>query len=123
MLLIPKVKSRLQTIAAQIGCCKEVIILSRCCYGGFSSGVKRVLDRAIAVSLPFVTYRGGRQNELHLRIYEARCRRTGMIWCGGLGIGGGVVLRWMCMLTGLFAVLDTGKFICPFHRLLHWNVG
>lgn len=53
----------------------------------------------------------GRQNELHLRIYEAWCRRTGMIWCGGLGIGGGVILRWMCMLTGLFAVLDTGRFI------------
>lgn len=53
----------------------------------------------------------GRQNELHLRIYEAWCRRAGMIWCGGLGIGGGVILRWMCMLTGLFAVLDTGRFI------------
>lgn len=54
------IKDRLQTIAAQIGCCKEVIILSLCCYGGFSPGVKRVLDRAIAVSLPFFTYRGGR---------------------------------------------------------------
>lgn len=53
----------------------------------------------------------GRQNELHLRIYEAWCRRAGMIWCGGLGIGGGAILRWMCMLTGLFAVLDTGRFI------------
>lgn len=38
----------------------EVIILSRCCYGGFSPGVKRVLDRSIAISLPFFTYRGGR---------------------------------------------------------------
>jgi len=54
----------LQTIAAQIGCCKEVIILSRCCYGGFSSGVKRVLDCAIAVSLPFFTYRGGRVHHI-----------------------------------------------------------
>lgn len=53
------IKDRLQTIAAQIGCCKEVIILSRCCYGGFSPGVKCVLDRAIAVSLPFFAYRGG----------------------------------------------------------------
>ena len=53
------IKDELRTIAAQIGYCKETVILSRCCYGGFSTGVKRVLDRAIAVSLPFFTYRGG----------------------------------------------------------------
>lgn len=53
----------------------------------------------------------GRQNELHLRIYEAWCRRSGAVWCGGLGIGGGVILRWMCMLTSLFALLDTGRLI------------
>lgn len=53
----------------------------------------------------------GHQNELHLRIYEAWCRRAGVCWGGGLGIGGGVILHWMCMLTALFAVLDTVRLI------------
>lgn len=53
----------------------------------------------------------GHQNELHLRIYEAWCQRAGVCWGGGLGIGGGVILRWMCMLTALFAVLDTVQLI------------
>ena len=53
----------------------------------------------------------GHQNELHLRIYEAWCQRAGVCWGGGLGIGGGVILRWMCMLTALFAVLGTVQII------------
>ena len=53
----------------------------------------------------------GHQNELHLRIYEAWCQRTGVCWGGGLGIGGGVILRWMCMLTALFAVFGTVQII------------
>lgn len=75
------IKDRLQNISTEIGHCKEVVILSRCCYGGFSPGVKRVLDRAIGVSLPFFTYRGGRVhhslrygNKPKLRVcfYDAR---------------------------------------------------
>ena len=53
----------------------------------------------------------GHQNELHLRIYEAWCQRAGVCWGGGLVIGGGVILRWMCMLTVLFAVLGTLRLI------------
>ena len=49
----------------------------------------------------------GHQNELHLRIYEAWCRRAGIPWCGGLGIGGGAILRWMWLMTVVFAVLGT----------------
>lgn len=63
-------KDNLQTVGAQIGTCKKVIILSRCYYGGFSSGVKKVLDRAISLSLPFFTYRGGRVH--HLLRYQNR---------------------------------------------------
>ena len=73
-------KDDLQTVGAQIGSCEKVNIFSRCCYGGFSPGVKRVLDCAISLSLPFFTYRGGRvhhplryQNRptLTVRIYGA----------------------------------------------------
>ncbi len=53
----------------------------------------------------------GHQNELHLRIYEAWCQRTGISWGGGLGLGGGVILRWMCMLTPPFAVLGTVQLV------------
>lgn len=49
----------------------------------------------------------GRQNEPHLRIYENWCQRSGVIWGGGLGIGGGVMLHWLCMLLPIFAVLHT----------------
>lgn len=63
-------KGDLQTVGAQIGTCKKVIILSRCYYGGFSPGVKKVLDRAISLSLPFFTYRSGRVH--HLLRYQNR---------------------------------------------------
>lgn len=53
----------------------------------------------------------GRQNELHLRIYEAWCQCAGISWGGGLGLGGGVILRWMCMLTPLFAILGTVQLV------------
>ena len=74
-------KDRLQTISAKIGHCKEMVILSRCCYGDFSPGVKRVLDRAIGVSLPFFIYRGGgvhhslrygNKPKLRICFYDAR---------------------------------------------------
>ena len=42
------IKDSLQTVSAQIGNAEAVIVLSRCCFGGFSPGVKRLLDRAIA---------------------------------------------------------------------------
>lgn len=55
-------KDKLQKIGSKIGQCEEIWLLSRCCYGAFSPGVKRVLDRSIAASLPFFTYRKG---EIH----------------------------------------------------------
>lgn len=36
-------KDDLQTVGVQIGNCEKVVILSRCCYGEFSPGVKKVL--------------------------------------------------------------------------------
>ena len=49
----------------------------------------------------------GRQNEPHLRIYENWCRCSGVIWGGGLGIGGGVMLHCLCLLLPIFALLHT----------------
>lgn len=53
----------------------------------------------------------GRQNEPHLRIYEGWCQRSGAVWGGGLGIGGGVMLNWLCMLFPLFALLHTVEVV------------
>lgn len=49
----------------------------------------------------------GKQNEPHLRLYEAWCLRNNLTWGGGLGIGGGVMLYWQCVLVPLFLLLDT----------------
>lgn len=35
----------------------------------------------------------GKQNEAQLRVFENFCARSGLFWCGGIGIGGGVMLN------------------------------
>ncbi len=40
----------------------------------------------------------GVHNKLHLNMYEAWCRRSGIEWGGGLGVGGGVMLQVMFVL-------------------------
>ena len=60
----------LKHAGALIGQSDPLIIISRLCYGGYSPGVKAVLDRAIGVSLPFFTWRGGQTP--HIRRYPQR---------------------------------------------------
>ena len=47
----------------------------------------------------------GRQNEPLMQIMENFCIRSGLTWCGGLGIGGGVMMNVMrimiCVVFGL----------------------
>ena len=57
-------KDSLQHIGALIGQSDPLIIVSRCCYGGYSSPVKAILDRAIGNSLPFFTWRGGQTHNI-----------------------------------------------------------
>lgn len=45
--------------------CDEVIIISKCCYGGFSPFVKNVLDRAISYIHPYFVYRNGEMHHKH----------------------------------------------------------
>ncbi len=52
----------------------------------------------------------GRQNEPLMRIMENFCDRAGLIWKGGLGIGGGVMMNVMRIMTLVFfglAILNT----------------
>ena len=60
----------LQHIGALIGQSDPLIIVSRCCYGGYSSPIKTILDRAIGTSLPFFTWRGGQSH--HISRYPRR---------------------------------------------------
>lgn len=63
-------KDSLQRIGTVIAYSKELILVSRCCYGGLSPEVKRALDRSISQSLPFFTYRGGKLHHI-LRYHRA----------------------------------------------------
>ena len=63
-------KDSLQHIGALVGQSDPLIIVSRCCYGGYSSPIKAVLDRAIGGSLPFFTWRGGQTH--HISRYPRR---------------------------------------------------
>ncbi len=63
-------RDSLRHIGALIGKGDSLIIVSRCCYGGYSSPVKAVLDRSIGASLPFFTWRGGQTH--HISRYPRR---------------------------------------------------
>lgn len=47
---------------------EKVVIISRCCYGGYSSFVKNVLDRSISYLLPFFVPKNGETH--HRQRYE-----------------------------------------------------
>jgi multimeric flavodoxin WrbA len=48
--------------------CKDLIIISKCCYGGFSLFVKNVLDRSISYIHPYFVTRNGEMH--HRRRYK-----------------------------------------------------
>lgn len=48
--------------------CEEMIIISKCCYGGFSPFVKNVLDRGISYVHPYFKIRNGEMH--HQRRYK-----------------------------------------------------
>lgn len=48
--------------------CTELIIVSKCCYGGFSPFVKNVLDRSISYLHPYFVTRNGEMH--HRRRYK-----------------------------------------------------
>lgn len=44
----------------------------------------------------------GKQNEPLMQVMENFCERSGINWCGGLGIGGGVMMNVMRILLAVF---------------------
>ncbi len=55
-------KDALQKVCRIIGHADELVIITRNMYGCYSTPVKNVLDRSIATSTPFSTYRGGQMH-------------------------------------------------------------
>ena len=51
-------KDTLQQVSRLIGQGDEMVVVTKNLYGGYSAAVKNVLDRSIATSTPFSTYRG-----------------------------------------------------------------
>lgn len=57
----------------------------------------------------------GTHNKSHLRMYECWCRRTGLIWGGGVGIGGGEMFHCLAVYYPIaFAVLIVVNLISHF---------
>lgn len=53
----------------------------------------------------------GKQNEPLMQIMENFCRRSNLSWCGGFGVGGGVMVNVMHILTMVFLVMMLLKVV------------
>lgn len=75
----------------------------------------------------------GKQNEPLMRVMENFCARSGLDWCGGIGIGGGVMLNverimitvmfFLMLLRVFFAAVQGGDVLDPvlsFGKSLLW---
>ncbi len=58
-------KDAYSDMGAKLGSCSQLLIVSKCCYGGFSPFVKNVLDRSISYILPDFSIRNGEMHHKH----------------------------------------------------------
>ena len=69
-------------------------------------------DRAVSVyDIANNGFIEGRQNEPLMQIMENFCIRSGLKWCGGLGIGGGVMMNVMRIMIVVFLGLTALKLV------------
>ncbi len=58
----------------------------------------------------------GKQNEPLMQVMENFCARAGLAWCGGVGIGGGVMLNVeRIMITVMFWMMLLNMLLCAAH--------
>ena len=62
------IRDKYGDMGEQLSKCKELFIISQCCYGGFSPFVKNVLDRSISYIHPYFVIRNGEMH--HRRRYD-----------------------------------------------------
>ena len=70
-----EMKDALEQACRVLGTSDELVIITENTYGGYSAPVKNMLDRSIATSTPFSTYRG-RQMHHTLRYGKRGCLRV-----------------------------------------------
>lgn len=65
-----------QKMGELLGSTEELVIISHCSFGGYSSFVKNVLERSISYVLPYFEMRGGEmhhkaryENHIRMRVY------------------------------------------------------
>ena len=73
-----EMKDALHQACRVLGTSDDLTIITENCYGGYSQAVKNILDRSIATSTPFSTYRNrqmhhtlryGKRHHLHVIVY------------------------------------------------------
>ena len=69
-----EMKDKLQQACRVLGTTDDLTIITENTYGGYSAAVKNLLDRSIATSTPFSTYRGGQMHHT-LRYGKRNCLR------------------------------------------------
>ena len=62
--------------------CDELILVSKCCYGGFSAFVKNVLDRSASYIHPYFTIRNSKMH--HRRRYDNSFRLKAFFYGAGI---------------------------------------
>ena len=62
------IADELQDMGKTLSRCSDLVLISRCCYGGFSPSVKRVMDRSIPYLHPCFTMKNDEMH--HRRRYE-----------------------------------------------------
>ncbi|MEA4815112.1 MAG: flavodoxin family protein [Oscillospiraceae bacterium] len=67
-------KDSLRHISSVLGRCDELVLISKLTYGGYSTPIKRILDRSISISLPLFTYRGGAMHHIKRYRHEQNLR-------------------------------------------------
>jgi len=82
-------KDRLRQACRVLGTTDDLTIITENLYGSYSPEVKNILDRSIATSTPFSTYRGGqmhhtlrygKRNHLHLIVYGSMTEAENNTW-------------------------------------------
>lgn len=68
------IKDGYEDLGKLLSGCDEMIVISKCLYGGFSSFVKNVLDRGIAYIHPYFTRRNGEMH--HRKRYDSKVKWT-----------------------------------------------
>ena len=68
-------KDSLQYACRILGEADDVVIITRNTYGGYSPNIKNIMDRSIATSTPFSTYRKGQMHHT-LRYGWANSRKV-----------------------------------------------